>query len=138
MTFFNEYSLTVTGIMLEIFGAFMLTLEAYGSKWLEKPIKKFVQFSNWTGSSFIASIIISLITIIPFIAAGFLGNKICQTLLLPALILGLIIPTLFDDAEKLEKWASITFNDKKIGPKGFLLILIGSILQLISTIIQIK
>ena len=138
MTFFNQNSLTVTGIMFEIFGTFILTLEAYGSKWLEKPIKKFVQFSNWTGSSFLASVVISLITISPFIAAGLLGNKTSQTLLLPALILGLIIPTVFDDAEKLEKWASITFNNKKIGPKGFLLLLIGNILQLISTIIQIK
>ncbi|WP_290861687.1 hypothetical protein [Flavobacterium sp.] len=137
MTFFNQYSLSVMGIMFEIIGSFILTIEAFGSKWMEKPLKKFIQFSNWTGKSFIASISIVIIVLIPFTAAAFFGNKTCGALLLPFMIFVLLFTQIFDEPEKFEKWTLLSYNNKKIGPFGFILLLIGNGLQLISTIIQI-
>jgi hypothetical protein len=138
MTFFNEYTLSVLGIMFEIFGSFILTLEAFGSSWMDKPIKLFVKFSDWIGKRFWASVMIGAILIIPIIIGAFFGNKICTALFVPLLIFNLVFATIFDEAEKLEKWASLSFNNKKIGPIGFILLLIGNGLQMISTIIQIK
>ena len=126
------------GIMFEIIGSFILTLEAFGSKWIEKPIKLFIKFSDWTGKRFWASMLVSVIFLVPIIAGIFFGNKTCAALFIPILIFYLIFATLFDEAEKIEKWTSLSFNNKKIGPIGFILLLIGNGLQLISTIIQIK
>jgi hypothetical protein len=38
----------------------------------------------------------------------------------------------------LKEWTLIVINKKKIGPLGFIMLLIGNTLQLISIIIQIK
>lgn len=138
MIFFNEYSLSVMGIMFEIVGSFILTLEAFGAKWIEKPIKLFNKFSDWTGKRLWASMIISVILFLPIVIGVFFGNKTCAALFIPFLTVAIIFATLFDEADKIEKWASLSFNNKKIGPIGFILLLIGNGLQLISTIIQIK
>lgn len=133
---FNQYSLSVMGIMSEIIGAFFLTLEAFGPKWVDNTIGKFVQFSVWSKKKAIRTLVLALIVVLPFVLASM--SKILLSLLLPISIFILLFTTIVDDAGRIKKWATVSVNTKKIGPWGFIMLLIGNLLQLISTIIQIK
>lgn len=44
---------------------------------------------------------------------------------------------MFDEANNLKKWAILSINNKKIGPLGFIMLLIGNLLHLISIILKI-
>ena len=138
MNLFNQYSLPVMGIMFEIIGSFFLTLEAFGSNWTDIFFKKIIQFSNWTKRSLFRLLIISFIFLLPFITAILFESKILIALFLPISFLILLSSTLIDDAQNLKKWTIIIINKKKISPIGFIMLLIGNILQLIAIIIQIK
>ena len=126
------------GIMFEIIGSFVLNLEAFGSKWIEKPMKLFIKFSDWTGKRLYATIALQIILFTPIIAGIFFGNKTCTALFIPILFFNLLFIIIFDEPKRFEKWSTLKFNDKKIGPIGFILILIGNGLQLISTVISIE
>jgi hypothetical protein len=135
---FNQYSLSVMGIMFEIIGSFFLTLEAFGFKWIEKPLLRFIAFANWTRKSLLRTGIIVLILLLPFLSGMFLKSKTIAPLLLPISVFILLFTTLFDASKTLKEWTLIVINKKKIGPLGFIMLLIGNTLQLISIIIQIK
>jgi hypothetical protein len=135
---FNQYSLSVMGIMFEIIGSFFLTLEAFGFKWIEKSLHYFVTFANWTRKSLLRTFIVVIILLFPFLSGMIFKSKVIVSLLLPMSVFILLFITLFDESKNLKQWTIIVINKKKIGPIGFIMLLIGNILQLISVIIQIK
>lgn len=137
MILFNYYSLAITGVMFEIIGSFFLTLEALGLNWIESPLKKFVRFSNKIRSSLIKVLIIAFILLFPFLTGDIFKNHILTALILPISIFILLFSTMFDEANNLKKWAILSINNKKIGPLGFIMLLIGNLLHLISIILKI-
>ena len=135
---FNQYSLSIMGIICEIIGSFFLTLEAFGFKWIEKPLKNFVHFANKSRKSLGVILVLGFVLIIPFILASIFKSSILGSLLFPASIFILVFTTLVDESHNLEKWTIVSINNKKIGPIGFIMLLVGNLMQLISVIVQIK
>jgi hypothetical protein len=135
---FNQYSLTVMSIVFQIIGSFFLTLEAFGPVWLDNFLKRFLAFSNWARKSFIRLLIIIVPMMIPFLIAVRSQNKVLISLLLPFGIFILVFSTLIDEARHLKHITNVMINNKKITPIGFIMVFLGYLLQLVTTIMQIS
>ncbi len=95
---FNQYSLSVMGIMFEVIGSFFLTTEALGGILMDRFLAKYINFSEWFRKSFLRLAIASSIPIISIIALGLFKSKVPEPLSLPSLILILSFPILIDHA----------------------------------------
>ena len=82
--------------------------------------------------------LILLILLLPFLLAQFIQSKMILSLLLPISVFILLFTTLVDESRNLANWTMVVINNKKIGPLGFIMLLIGNLIQLISIIVQIK
>lgn len=139
MALFNQYSLNIMSILFQLLGSFFLTLEAFGPIWLDNFFKKFLRFSNWARASLLRlSLIILPLLTIPIIFSVLIPNKILTACLLPFLVFIVLFSTLLDEAKNLRHLTNVMINTKKITPIGFIMISIGYLLQLITTIMQIS
>jgi uncharacterized membrane protein YgdD (TMEM256/DUF423 family) len=138
MALFNQYSLSVMSVLFQIIGSFFLALEAFGAVWLDKFFNRFLTFSNWARKSLIRLLPITIAMMTPFFIAIKTQNKILISLLLPIGIFILLFSSLMDEARNLRYLTNVMINKKKITPIGFIMLLIGYILQLITTIIQMS
>ncbi|HBH49567.1 MAG TPA: hypothetical protein DDX98_13050 [Bacteroidales bacterium] len=130
---YNPYLFSIFGIVIEVIGAGYLSIEAFGRDNLTNLELKFSRFSKWIkGSRGLLVSIILIILSIPTIGM-FLGNKTMIGLTIPVCFFLAAFGILLDYPFSVNKLQGNT----KIGPKGFLLLLIGNILQLIKIIIDI-
>ncbi len=136
MEAFTPHTLIISGIIFEVIGAFILALEAFGKKRVKNIVKKIDNFSQWAKKRLINM----LLVIFPFIGLtliGFLFNsEVLVGLAIPFALLSIIQATIIDDARAIVDWESRPKKFKKIGPYGFILLLVGNLLQVISVIWQ--
>lgn len=137
MKVLNQYSISVMGIMLDLIGSFILTLEAFGLLWTSNFLQKLIKFSKWVKVSLRRLTIVVLLLSSPFLIQFFFESKILNSLYLPIVFLISLAIILIDHPEQINNWTFSKFNNRQLTPFGFLLILLGSIFQLIGTIMQI-
>lgn len=124
--------------MFQIIGSFILTLEAFGPIWRDNFFNKFLAFSNWARKNIVRGLIISLLMVAPFVVAAETQNKILLSVLLPIGIFVLLFSTLLDTAGSLKKLTDSMINNKKITPIGFIMLLIGYLVQFVAAIKQMN
>jgi len=134
----NYHVLIFMGLILEIFGALFLSMEAIGIQRFTRTYKYIYKISSWSKKNLFR---LSLLSAPPFllILIGFLFRiELLVGLSIPLLFLSSLTSILIDFPHLNEKWIIIKTKEGKIGPIGFLIIVLGNILQLISVVWQMS
>jgi multisubunit Na+/H+ antiporter MnhG subunit len=129
---YNYYVISMVGIVFEIFGALFLSMEAIGIERFSKFYKYVYRISLWTKKSHLRTLILFLPFTILMILALILRSKILFGLMIPITNIPMLLSMLIDKPDWYEKWIINKTNGGKISPIGFLLIVFGNVLQLIS------
>lgn len=134
----NYYMLMVLGLIFEILGAIFLSLESIGFEFIKKLYGKFYSLSKWANKSTkrLLSLTISILMILNIILL--FGPKVLLALFIPIsfiitiIILTIANPMVFENVIKDKS------NNNKLGPLGFIIMIIGFFFQLASIIWQMS
>jgi len=126
------------GIFFEILGVLFLSIEAIGLKRFTRAYNFISKLSKWSKRSFITMLVLNLPPFIFIIIGYVFKRELIIGLMIPILILNGIISFLLDHPDIYERWILIKTKEGKIGPFGFLLLLVGYVLQLVSIIWQMS
>ena len=135
---FTEYTFVLSSLVFQVFGSLLLALEGFGQEWVDKTCVKIGWFSNSVRSSYLKSIIAILVILAPFYVVSRSENKVIFSLLLPIALLVVLLSALIDDGGKFRFAVPKLVESKKITPIGFLMLLIGYLLQLVQLLYQIN
>ena len=133
---YNYYILSIMGIVFEIIGGLFLSMEAIGLKRFTNFYRVIHKVSQWSKSSFLRMLLLISPLFILLMVGVFYNSRIIIGLMIPLNLLILTLSALIDNPEWYEKWIIIKTKEGKISPIGFLVIVLGNILQLISIIWQ--
>lgn len=137
MSILNTDSLVLTGILFEVFGALFLSLESFGINLIQNIFKLFKKYSNWVTSK-LMRMLITMPLILLAILFLYTSNRIFFALFIPVIIFTVIESLIVDHTESVEKWIINATLNKKISPIGFVLLLIGNLLQVINYILNMN
>ena len=134
VSIFNQYSFMIIGILFEIFGALFISMEAIGINKFTKVYRYIYIISKWSGKSKWRAFLTTGILFIPIGLGIFFKIKILLTLFLLFMCLIWLWAFLFDRPESVEKFIIKRTKEGRIGPFGFLIMICGFLLQLISVV----
>ena len=126
------------GLQIELIGVLFISLEAIGIKRFTKVYNFIYLISHWSKKSLLRLFFISAPPLILVSIGVTLDIKLLTGLMFPILILSYALSFLIDHPEWMERWVLIRTKEGKIGPIGFILIVIGNLLQLTSVIWQMS
>ena len=126
------------GIFFEILGVLFLSIEAIGIRQFTRSYNFLSKLSKWSKRSFIRMLVLNIPPFIFIIIGYVFKRELLIGLMIPIFILNGIISFLLDHPDIYEKWILIKTNEGKIGPFGFLLILLGYVMQLVSIVWQMS
>jgi hypothetical protein len=125
------------GIVLQIFGVIFLSYESLGEEWFKKRFITLEKFSQWYKKS-LRRMIIIISSIYLGLLLGFIFNvKFLIALIFPVILFTSLFFLMIDHPLHFKKWVEKKHSERKIGPKGFILIVIGGILQIVYVLIKI-
>jgi multisubunit Na+/H+ antiporter MnhG subunit len=130
----NYYILRIIGIFCEGYGTFFLSLEAIGIERFTKFYGRIHKASKWLKKNKLRAIIASLLGISPVVLIIELNTKPFSLFLIPSAILLLVYITIIDTPAYFENLVLKKQRENKIGPYGFIIMLIGFLFHLISVI----
>jgi len=133
---FNYHVFSIMGIFFEIIGGLFLSMEAIGLERFSRIYGFIHRLSRWSKKSLLRMFVLLTPLVFPLTLAILFNSKILIGLIIPIEFLVILITILIDHPEYNEKWIIIKTKEGKIGPIGFLLIVFGNLLQLISIIWQ--
>jgi hypothetical protein len=125
-------NLILMGLIFELFGALFLSMEAIRPRRFKKVFKYFKRYSDWIRAKFYRAFISIIIYLIPIMYSLYTGSDKLAGFVFPSVIIMLFMSELIDNPERYEKWVLIKTTKSEIGPIGFLFIVFGNLLQLIS------
>ncbi len=133
---YNYYVISMMGILFEIIGALFLSMEAIGLKRFSRFYQFVYRVSKWAKKSYFRMLILFSPFFTLMALALTLRSKIIFGLIIPITQIPMLISILIDHPDWYEKWIINKTNGGKISPIGFLLIVFGNVLQLISILWQ--
>jgi len=126
----------ILGLLFEILGALFLSMESIGLQIFSKYYNYIYRISKWSKKNILRMFLVMLPICSPVGFSIYFNNKVLIALLIPITILILASTIFIDHPTLFEKFVISKANDKKIGPIGFLLMIVGFSFQLISIIWQ--
>jgi hypothetical protein len=133
----SYYALMILGLIFEIIGALFVSMESIGLMNFRKTYNFIYSFSSWTKKSWFRMSVVVIPILLPLFFFIIYNYKIFLALYLPFFILMLLFTTLIDHPKRIEDYVINKTNEKKIGPIGFLIMIIGFLLQLSGNIWQL-
>lgn len=135
---YNYHVFLIMGIFFEIIGGLFLSMEAIGLKRFSSIYGFIHRLSKWSKKNILRMLALITPFFILLTLVLFSNSRILIGLIIPILFLIFLTSFLLDHPDYNEKWIIIKTKEGKIGPLGFLLIVFGNILQLISIIWQMS
>lgn len=135
---FNYYTLMIIGLFFEIFGALFLSMESIGIQSFTNFYKFIYKMSKWAKESIYRMLVLSSPFIILIAIGIFMNDKTLLSLMIPISIISMLFSTIIDHPWFIENYIVNKTQDKKIGPIGFFIMIIGFLFQLTSVIWQMS
>lgn len=134
----NYYVLSILGIEFEIIGGLFLSMEAIGLKRFTKAYSIIYRISRWSKKNILRTLLVISPLFILLTVAIFSNVKVISELMLPLVFLIILTTLLLDHPDWYEKWIIFKTKNGQISATGFLIIVFGNILQLVSLIWQMS
>ena len=134
----NPYMVSIMGIMFEVLGALFLTIEAFGKNRVNKIFTLITKISEFSKKNF-RNLILCNSPFILLIALGVIfDSEIFIGLIVPILILYHFVIFVLDNPKLIGLLFNKIIKEGKISPFGFIILLLGNLLQIISLIWQME
>jgi hypothetical protein len=129
---YNYFTLAIIGLLFEILGAFLVSMESIGIEWFKKTYKVIYNYSTWSKKSLTRMILLIIPVFIPITFGIIFNSTPLLTIGIILILISGVFSLLVDHPDYYENIVIKRTNEHRIGPLGFIIMIIGFFLQLIS------